>query len=56
MVIVEYANGKPVTQLTEAVIFPFPSLNGLLNPIVLVLMDRRYREAVHGMFGQNPKP
>ncbi|KAL2911183.1 hypothetical protein HK105_206416 [Polyrhizophydium stewartii] len=56
MLIVEYANGKPVTQLTEAVVFLFPSLNALLNPIVLVLMDRRYREAVHVMFGQNPKP
>nr|KAJ3404906.1 hypothetical protein HK105_003832 [Polyrhizophydium stewartii] len=56
MLIVEYANGKPVTQLTEAVVFLFPSLNALLNPIVLVLMDRRYREAVHEMFGQNPKP
>nr|KAJ3403086.1 hypothetical protein HK105_004152 [Polyrhizophydium stewartii] len=51
MIIAEFANNNtPVTPLTETVVFIFLSLNALLNPVVLVLMDRRYREAVYDMF------
>ncbi|KAI8928478.1 hypothetical protein BC831DRAFT_448081 [Entophlyctis helioformis] len=52
VIIYQVAIHAPASPLTEALVFVQLSSNALLNPILLVLMDGRYREAVGSMIGR----
>ncbi|KAI8919560.1 hypothetical protein BC831DRAFT_515863 [Entophlyctis helioformis] len=51
LVIVSTVRGQAGSPLTEAWVFIFLSFNALLNPVLQVVMDRRYKESAAALMG-----